>query len=211
MRHRKFLFIMLFNLIFAQTAVAQKSLQHLDSLLNQYQSLQAHFIQIVKDEKNFVLQRTEGDLYIQRPGKFRWEINKPFTQVLISDGEKLWNYEEDLMQVIIKPLNEQIKNTPAMILVSSQANINNYFVVKRIKQTESETVFKLIPKTDSSDMFSSVEIGFKQNKLNTMQLIDHFGHTSVLEFSNVIINPKLQRAKFLFKPSKGVDVVDTTT
>lgn len=39
-----------------------------------------------------------GDLAIAKPGKFRWQYQKPYAQLYVSNGQGIWHYEEDLMQ-----------------------------------------------------------------------------------------------------------------
>ena len=39
-----------------------------------------------------------GTFSFQRPGKFRWTYEKPFEQVIVGDGDRLWIYDKDLNQ-----------------------------------------------------------------------------------------------------------------
>ena len=40
-----------------------------------------------------------------------------------------------------------------------------------------------------------------------MELVDHFGQTTVLRFSGVVRNPQLDPGIFRFSPPKGADVL----
>jgi outer membrane lipoprotein carrier protein len=40
-----------------------------------------------------------------------------------------------------------------------------------------------------------------------MELTDHFGQTTVLRFSDLVRNPKVDPAEFRFEPPKGADVL----
>jgi outer membrane lipoprotein carrier protein len=33
---------------------------------------------------------SEGTLYLQRPGRFRWEYRAPMEQVIVADGDRVW-------------------------------------------------------------------------------------------------------------------------
>jgi outer membrane lipoprotein carrier protein len=50
-------------------------------------------------------------------------------------------------------------------------------------------------------------MGFDASGLRTMELVDNFGQTTVLSFSALERNPKLNPALFRFSPPKGADVI----
>ena len=50
-------------------------------------------------------------------------------------------------------------------------------------------------------------LGFKDNQIQEMTLLDSFGHHTKIVFTNVEVNPSLNEKSFLFKVPKGVDVV----
>ena len=45
-------------------------------------------------------QVSSGTFAFARPGKFRWSYDKPYEQLLVGDGDKLWIYDPDLNQVV---------------------------------------------------------------------------------------------------------------
>jgi outer membrane lipoprotein carrier protein len=50
-------------------------------------------------------------------------------------------------------------------------------------------------------------MGFSSSGLQIMELADSFGQTTVLKFSAMRRNPKLDAALFRFVPPKGADVI----
>jgi outer membrane lipoprotein carrier protein len=46
-------------------------------------------------------QHYKGTLAVARPGRFRWHYTQPYEQLYVSDGERIWHYEPDLMQVTV--------------------------------------------------------------------------------------------------------------
>lgn len=44
-------------------------------------------------------QQFEGTLAVAKIGRFRWEYSKPYAQLYVSNGQDIWFYEPDLMQV----------------------------------------------------------------------------------------------------------------
>lgn len=47
--------------------------------------------------------KSQGTMAISRPGKFRWSITKPYTQLMVGDGSRIWLYDPELKQVIVRP------------------------------------------------------------------------------------------------------------
>ena len=51
-------------------------------------------------------------------------------------------------------------------------------------------------------------MGFDVAGVKAMELMDHFGQTTVLRFSGLERNPKVDAAEFRFTPPKGADVFE---
>lgn len=47
---------------------------------------------------------SSGTFMFARPGKFVWSYEKPYSQVLQADGDKLYVYDKDLNQVTVRSL-----------------------------------------------------------------------------------------------------------
>src|SRR5207244_2528759 len=98
--------------------------------------------------------------------------------------------------------------TPAMLLSGSVQTLMNNFNVTKPASVANNAVdwFQLVPK-DQSNMFQSVQLGFKAGQLREMRLTSNLGQLSVLKFYNVKVNPSLSPGLFRFSPPAGVDVV----
>ena len=55
--------------------------------------------------------------------------------------------------------------------------------------------------------FERVRMGFGAGGVEAMELLDHFGQTTLLRFTNLTRNPKVDPAEFRFTPPKGADVL----
>ena len=63
-----------------------------------------------------------------------------------------------------------------------------------------------VPREKESN-FESIRMGFGFSGLEIMELADSFGQTTVLKFTALRRNPKLNTALFKFVPPKGADVI----
>jgi len=55
--------------------------------------------------------------------------------------------------------------------------------------------------------FERIRMGFDATGVKAMELADHFGQTTLLRFSNLVRNPKVDRSEFRFEPPKNADVL----
>ena len=84
------------------TNASAGAIEKLKAFAGQTQSARASFTQTVRDKTGTTVQSASGKLAFSRPGKFRWDYEKPYQQVIVGDGEKLWIYDKDLDQVTVK-------------------------------------------------------------------------------------------------------------
>ena len=106
----------LLALLWTSVAFAAAPSENLNRLLSGFEGFSADFEQLVLDSSGTRLQQSHGQVQLQRPGRFRWRTDEPFPQLLVSDGEQLWLYDEDLEQVTQQKVDQQLSNTPALLL-----------------------------------------------------------------------------------------------
>ncbi len=147
-----------------------------------------------------------GHVWIERPNKFRYEINSPETQVFVSDGQNLYDYEPDLMQVVVRPLDQSISQTPLLLLSSGAVGLEKKFKISFLDSGDDHQ-FLLIPLAQDG-LISQVILSFNQQNIpEKMQVSNSFGQVTELSFSKVIENQKLDQALFKFIAPKGVDIL----
>ncbi len=191
----------MFAVPFAEAAAVEKLHRFLDTM----KTLRADFAQIVVAKNGKKSQQSSGVMMISRPGKFRWQIDKPYSQLLVGDGEKVWIYDQDLRQVTVKKVDAAIGSTPAALLVGGKTLEKN-FTLREIGARDGLEWLEAIPKTADSG-FEKIQIGFSGNDVKAMELFDNFGQMTSLYFNNIDRNPQLAASLFSFKPPAGVDVL----
>ncbi len=191
----------------ATTVQAKTAREHLDAFYNRIETMQAGFVQTRFDENGKPLQTSEGTFALQRPGKFRFEYTKPYRQLYVADGGKIWNYDPDLEQVIVKSVDAALGDTPALLL-SGKRPLTDKFVIRELKREESDLQWlELRPKQEESS-FKSVRLGFSDKGLRLMEVVDILGQTTHLQFRNARVNEPLSPDLFRFVAPEGVDVID---
>lgn len=202
--------IFVFFLILATVVLPVRAevtpVQRLRNFLARASTLQAEFTQVQVDENGNPGQRSSGVFYLQRPGKFRWDYQKPYSQEIVSNGGKVWFYDKDLEQVTAKRLNEAIGSTPALLL-SGEVALETNFIIEKQMIDEGLYWLKLVPKAEESG-FKYVLLGLDGNMLAGMELSDNFGQLTRIYFSNIRTGIRPDPALFEFKPPAGVDVFE---
>jgi outer membrane lipoprotein carrier protein len=188
----------------AKSVSKDEPVMQLKVFLKVSKSLSADFKQVLINEAGNPTQTSYGVFYLQRPGKFRWDYQKPFKQEIVSNTGKVWFYDTDLEQVTVKKVDESLGSTPALLLSGDVALEDNYTMEGQGVDGDMLWV-KLLPKSQDSS-FKYVLIGLEKGTLAGMELSDNFGQLTRIYFSNVIVNAPLKQTLFEFKPPKGADV-----
>jgi outer membrane lipoprotein carrier protein len=145
-----------------------------------------------------------GTFVFARPGKFIWQYQKPYEQLLQADGDQLYIYDKDLNQVTVKKLGNALGSSPAAILFGSNDLEKNFALAEGGTRDGLEWL-SATPKSKDTT-FEKIGIGLKDGVPQAMELKDLFGQTSVLHFKNFQRNPTLSANQFKFEMPKGADV-----
>lgn len=195
------LFLIISGMLLAHSTLAKS----LDDYLGHVKSLSARFEQFVYNEAAQRPEKSYGRLLVASPDRFRLEYDKPYKQLYIADGKRLWSYDEDLEQVTIKPQKNILANSPAMVL-SNPAALETAYVVQHQGLRDNVDWFYLTPRNPDSG-FDHVRLGFAGKNLYVMELYDSFGQKTQLHFKELQYNAGIGADAFTFTPPAGVDVI----
>ncbi|ODC05336.1 outer membrane lipoprotein carrier protein LolA [Terasakiispira papahanaumokuakeensis] len=173
--------------------------------LESLRSLSADFVQLIQDPSGQKVQETQGVMSLQKPGRFYWQAQQPFPQTLVSDGQTLWLYDPDLEQVTIRPMDERVTHTPALLLSGSAKALTQNFEVSRDER--SGTVSYTLRPTTEDTLFEVLRMSFKQDRLVSIQMEDSLGQRTLVELHDVQYNIDIPAHRFDFEIPDGVDVI----
>ncbi len=196
---------LLLPLLLAVQNASADGMSSVKAFYAQTKSVRANFHQLVTDKQGRKVQEVDGEMQLLRPNKFRWDYHKPYEQQIISDGNQVWLYDTELAQVTVRDLNHSIGSSPAALLAGGAA-IDKTFKLTNADRNDGLEWVSASPR-DKESGFEQILMGFKANKIQEMSLIDSFGHTTKIVFTQVEVNPALEEKRFLFQPPAGVDVV----
>lgn len=168
-------------------------------------AMRAEFEQRIHDRSGRVTQESRGTLAFARPGKFRWTYAKPYAQVIVGDGARVWIHDEDLNQVTVRKLDVALGSTPAALLAGNNEALKAFALRDEGARDGLEWV-EAIPR-DKEGNFERIRMGFGPDGPRAMELVDSFGQTTVLRFTKLERNPVLDPSLFRFTPPRGADVI----
>jgi outer membrane lipoprotein carrier protein len=165
----------------------------------------ADFKQTIDDGHGKIVRSAAGKLYLQKPGKFRWDYLEPCEQLILADGKQIWFYDKDLQQANVRNMDASLANTPA-VLLSGGGSLSSQFDITALPPSDGLQWYQLIPKHPDTD-FQLVRIGFRNGDLASMFLADKLNQVTQLTFTNSKRNAKFAADLFTFVPPPGVDVI----
>lgn len=191
--------------LLASTMADAASIERLRQFVRDTQTARTPFTQVVTDKSGRVVQTVSGQFDLARPGRFRWSVDKPYKQLLVGDGQKVWVFDPDLNQVIVRNMGEALGASPAALL-AGKADVETAFTWKDQPVADGLDWLQATPLAKDST-FSEIRLGFDGNGLVALELFDAFGQKSVVRFTAFERNPRLAPDLFKFTPPKGADVI----
>ena len=188
--------------LWTQTSAAADLIADYFSGLDTFQS---GFAQTVTDSNGETVQEAQGRVWIERPGRFRWDYEAPYSQLIVADGERLWTYDEDLQQATVERVDEVLSSTPAMLL----SGFRPLEEVMRWSETgtrDGKIWYRLDPKQQDAAV-EEVQIAFEGGQLAVIEVRDGFGNLTRMLFSDIIRNQPIDPGRFRIELPPDTDII----
>lgn len=146
-----------------------------------------------------------GTFAFSRPGKFRWSVQKPYAQLVISNGTQIYQYDPDLQQLTVREAGQAIGASPAAVLFGSQP-LDQVFNVSPLPDHDGLQWLRLKPRQANAG-FAQLDIGMKGDMPAQIDLVDTFGGHTRIVLSGMQVDAKLPPSTYQFTPPQGTVVV----
>jgi outer membrane lipoprotein carrier protein len=173
--------------------------------LTKLKNFQSDFEQRVTDSRGQIIEQSGGVLYLQSPGKFKWEYANE-EQLIVSDGEKIYFQMNDLEQVIVRDFQEALASVPSLILVSDLSKLSTLFNIKQQAVNPTVDEFKLTPKSTQA-AYSAIYLQFSGGQFSSLSIVDALGQTTEILISGQPNYDAVSVGQFNYKTPEGYDVV----
>lgn len=193
------------GLTFGAPAWADDAAERLTERLDPLESYQADFEQQILDGSGERLQSARGEMWLSRPGMLRWEVDAPYSQTVVSDGDDVYLYDPDLEQVTVQEMDDRVTHTPALLLSGSVDDLTQSYEVF-YEQDGGEDVFTLVP-VSADTLFEELSMIFDGDTLSELWMMDSTGQRTAITFSNITNNGYINPDVFDFEIPEGTDVI----
>ncbi len=169
----------------------------------------ARFRQISVIKAMDITDTATGKVFVKRPGKMRWEYEKPEKQLIISDGEILWIFRPEDNQVMMGKAPSYFGGGKGASFLSDIKVIRDYFEVKA-KKSDNENYYclELIPKHKTLDLVSVLIYVSKKNfEIEKIITYNAYDDESQIIMENYRFNQNIDDSVFNFQISDDMDVI----
>ena len=166
---------------------------------------EGQFSQVVISPSGSVKQKGSGEFTFSRPGKFRWEIKKPYPLLLVSNGSIVVSYDEDMGHATQKPIGNAMDSTPVALLFGNK-NVDKLFELEDEGSKDGKEWLRVKPR-DKDNLFDHARIGWKDGLPVSLEIHDALGQVTQLELSNWNFAKQRPADYFDFKTPPGVDLI----
>lgn len=188
----------------------KKIAEAVDRHYNSLQSLRADF---TESYEGAGLRRVEsGEMELLKPGKMRWQYQKPTDKLFITDGKNAFFYipaQRQVRKVPVKQLDD-FRSPMRYLLGHSRlaAEIEGLKFSNDKPVSADDLVLEGVPKSMKEVVERLVLELNPQNQITRIRIEQVDGSVTEFLFSNITENVPLTSAAFKFAPPPGVETIE---
>jgi outer membrane lipoprotein carrier protein len=179
----------------------------------QTQDLSAHFQQTATNRTLGQVQEASGLFLVKRPGKMRWEYQKPESRLYVTDGKTLWAYSLSDRQVVVQDVADALASRLPLSFLAGNCTLGTDFDIALVEHAGTRAspltrILDLRPKRPEAGIARMLlEINTKGYRVERTTLFDAYGNTTAIALTNIKTNSGIEDQHFRFAPPAGVTVV----
>jgi outer membrane lipoprotein carrier protein len=154
-----------------------------------------------------------GAVMFKKPGKMRWDYEKPERATYVSDGNTLWLYEPDDQQAFKQSLSAS-QLPAALAFLTGKGKLALEFDIALVDKSPyaaaGEYVLALSPKQAEPQVKTLLfVVDPKSFDVRESVITDGQGNINDLTFADIKTNTKVPDGEFRWSPPSGTRVIDT--
>lgn len=155
-----------------------------------------------------------GAVMFKKPGRMRWDYEKPERATYVSDGNTLWLYEPDDQQAFKQSLSAS-QLPAALAFLTGKGKLANEFDITLVDKSAyaapGDYVLGLSPKVAEPQVKSLLfVVDGKTFDVRESVITDSQGNVNDLTFADIKTNTKIPDGEFKWSAPSGVRIIDTS-
>ena len=167
----------------------QATLAGVQRYLDGLRSLKARFLQIGPDGAT-----TQGTLWLQRPGRMRFEYDKPSPLLLVAGQGTVVFHDSQLGQTT----NIPVGNTPLGLLLSDTITLSGDVTLTEFQRPPGQLLLTLVRTRTPGDGSLTLNLNASPLALTGWSVVDAQGRQTQLRISDVQLGGRFDQSLFTF-------------
>jgi outer membrane lipoprotein carrier protein len=207
-------------LLGAATPAAPAARLNLDAVVERVQrrydgaaDFRARFTQTLTSAAMGRKTNSSGTVLFKKPGRMRWDYEKPERSTYVSDGNLLWLYEPEDRQAFKQALKAS-QLPAALAFLTGKGKLAAEFDISAAGKTPygapGDYLLALSPKAAEPQVKTILFVVDPQSfDVRESVIIDGQGNVNDLTFADIRMGTHLADAEFHFAPPAGTRIIDT--
>ena len=206
------MWLLYFAAMLLQPATPAEIVDRVQKFYERTQDFKADFRQTLINQAFGRKQVSDGTVRFKKPGKMRWDYATPEKKLFVSDGKVLWMYEPEDHQAFRQSLGDSTLSS-ALTFLAGQGRLDKEFDVAMAEDPAhfgepGDHVIRLTPKTPTA-RYKSIVLDVDPRTFQVKQtfIFDTQNNINQVSFSKVMLNQKINDARFTWSPPPGTKIV----
>jgi outer membrane lipoprotein carrier protein len=186
----------------------QKILKGIEERYNHIQTLEVTFTE--KSSSQGRARTEQGELYLRKPGRMRWQYTSPAGKLFVSDGKYIYFYTPNDNRYERMPMKETEDMRAPLAFLLGRINFNDDFKEFHIQPDRDNVFITAIPKSDKLP-YSEVTflVSPDDSEIHWLRVVGQDGSREEFVFEHERKNLPLKDALFKFAPPPGAELIDS--
>ena len=186
--------------------------KELINLLADVPTYSAEFEQLTRDARGELIETQVGRVVFSRTLGLRWQIDAPFSQVMVVKRNALYVHDLDLEQLTVRNLSDLPDSAFTLLLMNASEESLAGFSVQHVASADRRLgVGYVLEPNDNASVFQRLQIYFFEGVMIRIDVVDHFGHQTEVLFRDPKVNQVVELSEFDIAVPEGTDVIGDVT
>ena len=186
--------------------------KELISLFARVPTYSAEFEQLTRDARGELIETQVGRVVFSRTLGLRWQIDAPFSQVMVVKRNALYVHDLDLEQLTVRNLSDLPDSAFSLLLMNASEESLAGFSVEHVTSSDRRLgIGYVLEPNDNASVFQRLQIYFFEGVMIRIDVVDHFGHQTEVLFRDPKANQVVELSEFDIAVPEGTDVIGDVT